>query len=182
MLSEQTSHCSAWWHPCKQNFQGTHQHKMNMTACKMPTTVLLHSKCSVKCSDCTSNQKQDAQIECWVNKPLIAVLDGILASRISRERADAKWIWQRAKCQQQSCCTQNVASNVPLVPVVNSKTSWLNVEWANLSLQCLVALMRTRPCPHKTDTTACNLPETVLLHPKFCIKCTACTSNQKQDK
>ena len=140
-MSEQISHCSAWRHRCEQNFQGTRRHKFDKTACKMPTTVLLHPKCSVKCTPCTSNQKRDKQIECWVSKSLIVALGGIIASR---DRAHTKWVPQRAKCRQQSSCTQNVASNVPLVPVVNSKTSWLNVEWANLSLQCLTSSLHAQ--------------------------------------
>ena len=131
LLSEQTSCCSSWQHHFGQNFQGPRQHKTDTTFYKMPTTVLLHPKCSVKCTAGTSNRWQDKQIDCWVNKSLVVVLDGVDASR---DRAHTKLIWQQAKCQQQYCCTQIVVSNVPLVLAIKSKTSRLNVEWANLSL------------------------------------------------
>ena len=126
----------------------------------MPTTVFLCPKHSVKYSTCTRNQKQDKQIDCWVIKPLFVVLDSMVAGKVSRERANTKWIRQHTKCQQKSCCTQIVASNVPLALAVKGKTSRLIVKWANLLLWCLAAWRRwcvqnfqgTRQ--HKMGTTA----------------------------
>ena len=159
---------------------------MDTTACEMRTTVLLHPKYSVKCTACTSNQNQHKQIESWVIKPLCVALDDNVVSRTSRERANTKWIRQHTKYQQQSCCTQIVASNVPLALAIKSKTSRFDC-WV---IKPLVVVLNSTVAgriflgmrQHKIDTTAYKMPTTVLLQPQCSVKCTACTSNQKQDK